>query len=123
MFELTVREEFSAAHQLRGYEGACEKLHGHNWKVEVTVRGERLNEIGILLDFKELRKALREVLAELDHRNLNELPAFTRENPSSENLARFIFEKLAARLASYPVKVYRVTVCETDRACASYLGP
>ncbi|WP_297057353.1 6-carboxytetrahydropterin synthase QueD [Thermosulfurimonas sp.] len=121
MYELTVRDEFSAAHQLRGYEGACEHLHGHNWKVEVAVRGRDLNSIGILIDFKELKRALREVLGELDHRNLNELPAFRELNPSSENLARYIFDRLRERLAGKPVKVYRVTVCETERACASYL--
>ena len=121
MFELTVRDEFSAAHQLRGYEGACENFHGHNWKVEVVVRGSRLNEIGILLDFKELKKALKEIISELDHRHLNEHPAFKDRNPSSENLARFIFERLEERLAGKPVEVFRVTVCETERACASYL--
>ena len=121
MFELTVRDEFSAAHQLRGYEGACENLHGHNWKVEVVVRGSRLNEIGILIDFKELKKALKEILSELDHRHLNEHPAFKDRNPSSENLARFIFERLEEKLAGKPVEVFRVTVCETERACASYL--
>lgn len=121
MFELTVRDEFSAAHQLRGYEGACENLHGHNWKVEAVVRGSRLNEIGILIDFKELKKALKEILSELDHRHLNEHPAFKDRNPSSENLARFIFERLEEKLAGKPVEVFRVTVCETERACASYL--
>lgn len=122
MFELTVRDEFSAAHQLRGYEGACEKLHGHNWRVEVAVRGERLNEIGILLDFKELKAHLREILSELDHRNLNEHPAFLQKNPSSENLARYIFERLSERLSGRPVRVYRVTVCETERSCASWIA-
>ncbi len=122
MFELTVRDEFSAAHQLRGYEGACEKLHGHNWRVEVAVRGERLNEIGILLDFKELKAHLREILSELDHRNLNEHPAFLQKNPSSENLARYIFERLSERLSGSPVRVYRVTVCETERSCASWIA-
>ncbi|QJA06986.1 6-carboxytetrahydropterin synthase QueD [Thermosulfurimonas marina] len=121
MFELTVREEFAAAHQLRGYEGACENLHGHNWQVEVSVRGKELNEIGILLDFKELKRALREVVAELDHRFLNEHPAFGKENPSSENLARYIYQRLCEKLSGHPVKVSRVTVCETERACATYL--
>jgi len=120
MFELTVREEFSAAHQLRGYEGACENLHGHNWKVEVAVRGSQLNEIGILIDFKELKKALKEILSELDHQNLNALPAFFQENPSSENIARYIFQRLSEKLTDKSVEVFRVTVCETDRSCATY---
>ncbi len=121
MFELTVRDEFAAAHFLRNYPGACERPHGHNWKVEVVVRGEKLNEIGVLVDFKDLKKALKEVLSELDHQDLNKHPAFQDQNPSSENIARYIFEKLAESLASFPVKLVRVTVCETERSCASYL--
>jgi len=122
MFELTVRDEFSAAHQLRGYRGSCENLHGHNWRVEVAVRGEELDETGLLIDFRELKAALREVLSELDHRHLNELPAFREKNPSSENLARYIFERLSEKLSGKPVRVFRVTVCETERSCASFLG-
>ncbi len=122
MFELTIRDEFAAAHYLRDYPGACERPHGHNWKVEVSVRGEELNEIGVLIDFKDLKRFLKEVLDELDHRDLNEHPAFQDKNPSSENIARYIFEKLTSKLAPYPVKLVRVTVCETERACASFLG-
>ncbi|OAG28264.1 6-carboxytetrahydropterin synthase QueD [Thermodesulfatator autotrophicus] len=121
MFELTVRDEFAAAHYLRNYPGACERLHGHNWKVEIAVRGEKLNEIDVLVDFKNLKKHLKEVLEELDHQNLNEHPAFQDQNPSSENIARYIFEKLAPKMASYGVELVRVTVCETERSCASYL--
>ena len=122
MFELTVRDEFAAAHYLRDYPGACERPHGHNWKVEVTVKGKELNEIGVLIDFKDLKRYLKEVLAELDHRDLNQHPAFKDQNPSSENIARFIYERLAPKLASHPVTLLRVTVCETERACVSYLG-
>ena len=120
-FELIVRDEFSASHQLRGYEGACENLHGHNWKVEVAVRGENLNEIGILIDFKVLKKALREILEELDHQHLNSLPAFQEKNPSSENIAQYIYQRLKEKLAGQPVKIVRVTVCETERSCATFL--
>ncbi len=122
MFELTVRDEFSAAHFLRDYPGACERPHGHNWRVEVCVRGERLNEIGILMDFKDLKRFLKEVLEDLDHRDLNEHPSFEKKNPSSENIARYIFERLQKRLTKYPVRLVRVTVCETDRSCASFLA-
>ncbi len=122
MFELTVRDEFSAAHFLRDYPGACERPHGHNWRVEVCVRGERLNEIGILMDFKDLKRFLKEVLEDLDHRDLNEHPSFEKKNPSSENIARYIFERLQERLTKYPVRLVRVTVCETDRSCASFLA-
>ena len=122
MFELVVRDEFAAAHYLRDYPGACERPHGHNWRVEVCVRGEELNEIGILMDFKDLKRSLQEVLADLDHRDLNEHPAFQEVNPSSENIARYIFERLRKKLEGYPVRLIRVTVCETDRSCASYLA-
>ncbi|AEH44773.1 6-pyruvoyl tetrahydropterin synthase [Thermodesulfatator indicus DSM 15286] len=121
MFELTVKDEFAAAHYLRDYPGACERLHGHNWKVEIAVRGEKLNEIDVLIDFKDLKKHLKEVLDELDHQNLNEHPAFQDKNPSSENIARYIFEKLAPKLKPYGVELIRVTVCETERACASFV--
>jgi len=121
MYELIVRDEFSAAHFLRNYPGACERLHGHNWKVEVCVRAKELNDIGIAMDFKELKGLLKEVLDHLDHQDLNQHPAFSQQNPSSENIARYIFQQLASRLASSPVKLYKVTVCETERSCASYL--
>ncbi len=122
MFELTVRDEFAAAHYLRDYPGACERPHGHNWKVEIRVRGEKLNEIGVLIDFKDLKRLLKEVLEDLDHRDLNQHPAFRDRNPSSENIARHIFEELNKKLVSYPVKLVQVTVCETERSCASYYG-
>ncbi|WP_022853003.1 6-carboxytetrahydropterin synthase QueD [Thermodesulfatator atlanticus] len=122
MFELTVKDEFAAAHYLRNYPGACERPHGHNWKVEIAVCGTELNEIHVLIDFKDLKRFLKEVLEELDHRDLNEHPAFQDKNPSSENIARFIFENLKEKLAPYPVKLVRVSVWETERSCASYLA-
>ncbi len=122
MYELTVRDEFAAAHYLRDYPGACERLHGHNWKVEVCIRAQKLDEIGVALDFKILKRHLKEVLDDLDHRDLNTHPAFQDQNPSSENIARYIFERLAEKLSAYPVTLYRVTVCETERSCASFLA-
>ena len=122
MFELTIRDEFAAGHYLRHYPGACERPHGHNWKVEVCVRGEKLNEIGILMDFKDLKRHLKEILDTLDHQDLNQHPAFQEKNPSSENIARYIFDHLKEKLAPYPVELVRVTVCETERSCASYYG-
>ncbi len=122
MFELTIRDEFAAGHYLRNYPGACERPHGHNWKVEVCVRGEKLNEIGILMDFKDLKRHLKEILDTLDHQDLNQHPAFQEKNPSSENIARYIFDHLKEKLAPYPVELVRVTVCETERSCASYYG-
>lgn len=120
MFEITVRDDFSAAHRLKDYPGECEKVHGHNWLVEVSLRCERLNEIGITLDFREVKQSLRTVLAELDHRDLNQVPPFDKENPSSENIARYIYQTLAAALNSAGIRVSKVTVYETPGASASY---
>ena len=93
MFELTVEDTFDAAHQLKGYEGPCENLHGHTWKVRVVVSGRKLNKLGMLLDFKEIKTALKRVLSGLDHRNLNDLPDFKKANPTSENVAVKIYER------------------------------
>src|SRR5215470_10714746 len=96
MYEVMVEEEFSAAHALRGYKGKCENMHGHNWKVEVYVRGERLDEIGMLVDFTQLKAVTRQVMKYLDHQNLNELKPFDEElNPSSEHIAGFILNRIA----------------------------
>ncbi|HEU4390166.1 MAG TPA: 6-carboxytetrahydropterin synthase QueD [Blastocatellia bacterium] len=121
MYEVMIQEEFSAAHALRGYKGKCENLHGHNWKVEVFVRGERLDEIGMLVDFTALKAATRRIMRLLDHQNLNELAPFDNElNPSSEHLAGFILHKLAAEINDERVKVYRVRVWETPSTAATY---
>ena len=121
MYEVMIQEEFSAAHALRGYRGKCENLHGHNWKVEVYVRGARLDEIGMLVDFKDLKEATRSVMRHLDHLNLNELKPFDNElNPSSEHLAGFILHKVAERINNDRVKVYKVRVWETPSTCATY---
>jgi len=121
MYEVMIQEEFSAAHALRGYRGKCENLHGHNWKVEVYVRGEQLDETGMLVDFKDVKEATRGVMTYLDHFNLNELKPFDRElNPSSEHLAGFILHKVGERINSDRVKVYKVRVWETPSTSATY---
>jgi 6-pyruvoyltetrahydropterin/6-carboxytetrahydropterin synthase len=122
MYELTVTTQFAAAHQLREFRGSCEKLHGHNWKVEVTLAGEELSDAGLLMDFREVREATDRILEELDHSFLNELPHFRDQNPSSENIAAYIFEKLTGALNNNQIKVTRVTAWESDSARASYLG-
>ncbi|MBN3032570.1 MAG: 6-carboxytetrahydropterin synthase QueD [Candidatus Saganbacteria bacterium] len=94
MYELMAEETFDAAHALRGYEGACENLHGHSWRVQVFLRGTRLNKIGLLEDFKVVRKHLAEVLADFDHKLLNDVPPFGKKNPTSENLAENISRRL-----------------------------
>ena len=122
MYELKIVTEFSAAHNLRDFRGKCESLHGHNWKVEVVVRGSELDDSGVVLDFAEVKAATHEVMEEIDHRYLNELPFFTSNNPSSENIARYIFERLGEKLDNERVRVSRVTAWESWDACATYLG-
>jgi len=120
MYELTIESNFSSAHQLRGYKGKCEGLHGHNWKVQVHVVADRLNEIDLVVDFNELKKNTGEVLEQLDHGFLNEIFPFTEINPSSENIARWIFESLKKKVNSDYVKLSAVTVWESDAASATY---
>ena len=119
-YELSVKTSFAAAHQLNGYEGVCENLHGHNWKVEVFVNADKLNDIGIALDFKVLKNKTKEILSVLDHKNLNQVPPFDKINPSSENIARWLYKRLGDILESLDVKVSKVCVWETDNYCASY---
>jgi 6-pyruvoyltetrahydropterin/6-carboxytetrahydropterin synthase len=122
MYELTVITQFAAAHQLRKFRGKCEKLHGHNWRIEVSLTGEKLNDAGLLIDFEEIKEATDRILEELDHSFLNELPQFKDQNPSSENIAAYIFEKLGSTLNSNQIKVTKVTAWESDSARASYSG-
>ncbi len=122
IWRLTVTEGFCASHCLRGYEGPCENLHGHNFGVEVVVEGERLDpKVEYLLDFKKLRGKLREVLAALDHRHLNDVPPFDRENPSSENLARHIYRALEPALEAEAARLVSVSVSEKEASKATYM--
>ncbi len=118
-YTLRIIDTFSSAHSLRGYEGNCERMHGHNWKVEVEVGADTLDERGIAIDFRELKRILKEVMGELDHRNLNELQPFSSVNPSSENIAKYIFSRMEKGLPSH-VELLRVTVWESESAAASY---
>lgn len=116
MFEIKVQKSFSAAHHLLNYNGVCEKQHGHNWKVEVFVRGNTLDKSNILIDFKVLKSKLVEVLNIFDHEDINELEMFKGISPSSEMLSKFIYERLEKDIPN----IYKVTVWETDDNCASY---
>ena len=120
MFELKILSHFCAAHQLTMVAKKCENLHGHNWKVEVCVKGERLNDAGVLVDFGILKGYVKEIMARLDHRFLNELPDLENIPPSSENLAVYIAENLQAMIDEPGVVVSRVTTWESDDACATY---
>lgn len=120
-FEVMIERNFSSAHQLRGYKGKCENLHGHNYKIEIYARGNELDNIGLLVDFVELKQAADEVVQYLDHRNINELPPFDEElNPSAENLARYILERIAARVGDERVQIYKVRCFETPTSVATY---
>ena len=120
MYRLTINTHFAAAHNLINYQGDCENLHGHNWKVDVTVRARELDKAGLAVDFKVLKKETNRVLDLLDHKYLNEVKPFDQLSPSSENISRFIYEQLGAVLNDGNVKVERITVWESDNACASY---
>jgi 6-pyruvoyltetrahydropterin/6-carboxytetrahydropterin synthase len=122
MYELKIITEFSAAHNLRNFRGKCEALHGHNWKVEVVLSGKDLDDSGVVLDFAEVKNATGEIMSEIDHRYLNDLPFFRENNPSSENIARYIFHKLQKKIDNDRVRIRRVTAWESQDACASYLG-
>ena len=120
MYELKIITRFAAAHQLRALQGGCENLHGHNWKVEVTVGGNQLGEDGLLVDFRVIKEHAKQVIDELDHKFLNEVGAFDVVEPSSENIARYIFKSLSDRLDIDSVRVIKVTAWESESACASY---
>ncbi len=120
MFEVAVEHSFAAGHALRGYKGKCENVHGHNYKVRVTVSGEKLDSIGLLMDFVELRSAIRALVERLDHRFLNELAPFDRLNPSAENLAKYFCDGLAPQIQSDGLRILAVTVWETDNASATF---
>lgn len=120
IFEVYVKTHFSAAHALKGYPGDCARLHGHNWIIEAFVRCKELDNIGIGIDFRDIKQSVKDVLQGLDHFNLNELPAFQNENPTSENIAKFIYKELAKKLNSEVVNVSKVKVSETPGAGAFY---
>ncbi|MCL6638358.1 MAG: 6-carboxytetrahydropterin synthase QueD [Firmicutes bacterium] len=125
MYELSVRTRFAAAHFLRDYSGSCSRLHGHTWSVEVLIGGKALDHKGMVLDFKEVKDALKKIVGELDHQNLNELDAFKgsgENNPTAENLARYIFSRLKRELtpAAGDISIRSVRVWESPDAWASY---
>lgn len=118
MYSIKVEASFSSAHNLRGYRGKCEELHGHNWRVEVVLAANRLDKTGMLVDFTIVKKHLSAVLEELDHKYLNNVPYFKKVNPTSENIAFYVYKKLRSRR----VKVSAVTVWENATSAATYEG-
>ena len=120
MYELMIETKFAAAHQLRNYNGRCERLHGHNWKVEVYVATENLNDIGLAIDFKVLKDTTNELLTVLEHSFVNDVFPFTEINPSSENIARWLYDGLSKKLNDGNLKVSSIRIWESDTASASY---
>jgi 6-pyruvoyltetrahydropterin/6-carboxytetrahydropterin synthase len=122
MFEVSVEQTFAAGHALRDYKGKCENVHGHNFKVQVTIEGERLDKTGMLVDFIDVKDKMREVIAKLDHQFLNEVPPFDVQNPSAENIAVYFCDELTGGLSDtpVPVRIREVKVWETEIQSATY---
>jgi 6-pyruvoyltetrahydropterin/6-carboxytetrahydropterin synthase len=122
MFQVSVEETFSAGHALRGYRGKCENVHGHNYRVRVTLEGPQLDSIGLLCDFTELKRVLREIIGGLDHQFMNDLEPFRKVNPSAENLAKYFYDHVTRGVTELPegARVSDIEVWETDTASARY---
>jgi 6-pyruvoyltetrahydropterin/6-carboxytetrahydropterin synthase len=121
MFEVTIEETFAAGHALRNYKGKCENVHGHNYRCQVTFEGEQLDEIGLLVDFVELKRAVHSVLDRMDHQWLNDFPPFDKLNPSAENMAKFIYDEVSTGMKiPNNARLARVKLWETDTASATY---
>jgi 6-pyruvoyltetrahydropterin/6-carboxytetrahydropterin synthase len=122
MFQVSVEEGFSAGHALRGYKGKCENPHGHNYKVRVTVEGPELDSIGLLSDFSHLKKVIRAVIEEVDHKFLNDQTPFDVINPSAENIAKYFYDETSRGVYPLPTgaRIKFVTIWETDTASATY---
>jgi 6-pyruvoyltetrahydropterin/6-carboxytetrahydropterin synthase len=120
MYEILIKGDFSSAHNLRGYKGRCEELHGHSWKVEARFEKEGLNDIGISVDFVALKSRLKYILKKLDHTHLNKIEVFKTINPSAENIARFIYTKLKSSIKEKGLFLKSLSVWESETSCATY---
>ena len=120
MYEVTVKTSFSAAHRLRLYDGKYENLHGHNWSALVSIEADELDAMGVGIDFVKLKKFVEEILGELDYQNINEIPPFDEQNPSAENIARWLFLKLKEKVNTHSTRVKRVEIYEMEGCGASY---
>ncbi len=122
MFEVTVDETFSSGHALRGYKGKCENVHGHNYKVRVTLEGPQLDSIGLLYDFTHLKRVIREIVGGVDHKFLNDMAPFDVINPSAENLAKYFYDETTRQMNAMPegARVTSITIWETDTTSATY---
>lgn len=119
MFEIVIKTKFSAAHKLAGYKGNCSVLHGHNFGVEIAICGKKLNKLGMIFDFREIKKIAEDVISKLDHKNLNEIKPFTKTNPTSENIAKYIFQNIKSKLPKN-IKLMWVKISESENAYCIY---
>jgi len=122
MFQVTVDESFSSGHALRGYKGKCENVHGHNYKVRVTLEGPQLDSVGLLYDFTHLKRVIREIVGGVDHKFLNDMAPFDVINPSAENLAKYFYDETTRQMNAMPegARVTSITIWETDTTSATY---
>jgi 6-pyruvoyltetrahydropterin/6-carboxytetrahydropterin synthase len=121
MFEVSVEQTFAAGHALRNYRGKCENVHGHNYRVEITIQGEQLDETGLLVDFLEVKRVMGGAIEYLDHRFINDLPPFDQINPSAENIAKYFYDRVSTGLKTgVDVRIAEVRVWETDTSSAVY---
>ncbi len=120
MFVLKIVTDFASAHSLRNYPGDCSRLHGHNWQVEVMVQSKVLNDIGIAIDFRDIKKQTKVVANRLDHQYLNEVKPFDTLNPTAENIAKYFYEEVGQLINNQDVTVKEVTIWETPRASVTY---
>jgi 6-pyruvoyltetrahydropterin/6-carboxytetrahydropterin synthase len=122
MFEVAVEQSFASAHALRNYKGRCENVHGHNWKVQVVIEGEKLDAAGMLVDFLDVKSFMGEILDRIDHQFLNEIPPFDVVNPSAENIAEYFYQQLNGKLVGtpVPVRIREVKIWETEIQSATY---
>ncbi|HUW30930.1 MAG TPA: 6-carboxytetrahydropterin synthase QueD [Planctomycetota bacterium] len=121
MYELVFQTHFAAAHNLRGYQGSCERLHGHNWKVDVVLRADKLDQLGMVIDFRDIKSATKGLLDSLDHRYLNELDPFHEANPTTENVSKWIFDELGKLLPAH-IRIHKVTTWESENCGAAYVS-
>ena len=121
MFKLIVKKEFSSAHILHGHPGNCKRMHGHNWIVEAKVEGDNTNKIGMVIDFKDIKKNLADIVSKLDHRFLNEIEPFTVDNPTAENISKYIYKELSKNINTDNIKVSEIKLWETNNSAVIYM--
>ena len=120
MFKLVVKKEFSSAHILHGHPGDCKRMHGHNWLVEAEVQGNNINEIGMVIDFKDIKNNLKTIIAKLDHQFLNDLEPFIKDNPTAENISKYIYKELSKNINTDSIKVSEIKLWETNKSAVIY---